>query len=324
MINWIEKIEELEPDFFDDMKECNHAWDEVTENPYHKEGSVWNHTLLVLQEADKFYPNDDIFRLGALLHDIAKPICMELIPDKKRRSFFNHESMGVFKAIGILKKLNIKGTDVVRVLEIIQRHADGYKLSNKNLQFRYNNETIEDVHKIRLCDTNGRICDDKPEVFDLELNEFQELPKYDRTITLLIGPPASGKSTYLENYHGLVLSRDNCIMDSVNTDNYSEAWNLVNQKEIDKLFQERLKNMLNSNKDFIVDMTNMTVKSRKKWFNLKSNVDAIVFITDYNVLQERNKNRLNKTLKPYIIDNMCKQFQLPYLGEGFRNIEYKF
>lgn len=331
MINWIEKIE---PNFFKELKNTSHNYKDHT-NPWHLEadGNVYGHTLMVYNEAIKQYPDDDILQLGALLHDIGKPICKEDIPEKNRSSFFSHENIGVFLAVDILKKLDLNENDVIRVLQIIQRHADSYKLSLKNLKKLYSNKTIQDTFKIRLCDTLGRISENGNEedlknledTKKVDFGSFEKPEQKNNTITLLIGPPASGKSTYLKNYNGIIISRDECLMSLSDKVDYSDAWKCSDQKEVDKLFEKRLRNVILARKDFIVDMTNINVKSRRKFIERlknKYNIEAKVFLNSLDTLLTRNSLRTNKTLNNSIIIGMCKRFQMPYEGEGFSDIEY--
>jgi len=337
MKNWINKIELIDKDFFSELGKTSHAYSKEKQNPYHLEhnGNILGHVMDVFTEACNRFPEDEILQLGALLHDIAKPACRELIEEKQRVSFYNHESLGVFYAIDILNKLNLKSEDKVRVLEIIQRHADSYNLSPKNLKRRYSKESFEDCLKIRECDMYGRVAlegnrkdvkaFEEAKVYDIK--DQKGLKEFSKTCTLLVGPPCSGKSTYLENTDKTIISRDNILMELAETDNYSVAWNEVNQDEINKKLQENINKALQEDKDVIFDMTNMTFKSRMQKierFKNKFNMDCVVFLTPFNELLKRNKLRTNKVLNEGVITNMCKSFQMPYDGEGFRSITYKF
>jgi len=336
IVNWIEKIEKIDPGFFTEMRNSSHAYSDEKQNPYHLEhnGNIYGHVLEVYTQAQERYPEDEILHLAALLHDIAKPMCRDIIEEKQRVSFYNHESMGVFLAVDILGELKLNSADKVRVLEIIQRHADSYKLSKRNLGKLYNNELFVDALKIRACDMYGRIAlegnskdaAELAEAIDYKFEEFPSLKEYKNTCTLMVGPPGSGKSTALKGVKD-VLSRDDCLMELATTSDYGKAWNEVDPTDVDKLFEFKLRSYLGRSADFYIDMTNMNVKSRRKFterFKNVFNLDCIVFLTPYKELLKRNAGREGKVLKEYIIENMCKRFQMPYEGEGFRNIEYVF
>lgn len=68
----------------------------VPQNPvYHGEGDVWNHTMLVLDEAAKLrhrVENPYWFMLGALTHDFGKAVCTEVV--KGAIHAYDHEKQG--------------------------------------------------------------------------------------------------------------------------------------------------------------------------------------------------------------------------------------
>jgi predicted kinase len=339
-MNWIEKIDELSTDYLQPLRDCTHAYSVDKPNPWHVEcdGNVFGHVMMVYDNAVKYYPDDEIIHLAALLHDIAKPFVKETDHESQKCKFYSHESIGVFLAIEILSKLGINETDTIRVLKLIQRHADCYKFSERNIRALYSQEDFDDVLKIRKCDMLGRESAASDDILRdvkthntslewvLESGAAATDINLDFTLcTLLIGPPASGKSTYISNLEKsvTVLSRDNCLMELATSKDYSEAWNEVDQKEVDKLFQQRLVAAIAAKEHFVVDMTNMTVKSRRKFTQDKRlSCNAVVFITPYHELITRNENRVGKTLKTFIIRDMCKRFQFPYELENFNDIKY--
>jgi len=318
---YYKKLEELGA--FEELKNSNHWLSPDKPNPWHLEckGNVFGHTEMVYKNAKKMYPDDKILHISALLHDIGKPICRDIKDDKVR--FFSHESMGVFIALEYLKKLDISKPDILRVLKLIQRHADPYKFSGKKIKALYEHDDFVDVMKIRKCDALGRISND-PSIEDFSIPDLvpHNISSNDKPIiTLLIGPPCSGKSTFSSN--DTVLSRDECVMKLATSDDYSKAWNEVNQKEVDELFQSKKKALYDEGNNFTIDMTNMKIKSRKRFLqNKKFNYHAVVFLTSYTELLKRNKERKNKCLQEYVIENMCKTFQFPFYKEGFSKISY--
>jgi len=160
----------------------------------------------------------------------------------------------------------------------------------------------------------------------------------DKTITLLVGVPASGKSTWLdENLKSeVVVSRDNTLMDYASTNNisgdYSEVWKQLtddDQKQIDKILQETFQKAVKERKDIIIDMTNVSRKSRRKWINTVPkdyNKKAVVFATEYDEIYARNEKRFQETGKnipDFVISNMMKGFMIPTFDE-FNEIDWVF
>lgn len=339
--DWIKQIEAIDFHYLEALKTCTHKYED-NPNPYHLEhdGNVWGHTLDVYEKSRELYPEDEILQLACLLHDISKPDCREENHETKRTSFHNHENFGVARAAYILNNLHIDYSDKIRVIHLIQRHGDTWKLDIKKLKQYYTRTDMEDLIKIRWCDTLGRIkADDDGKdveqikeleamigdgVFDIfkPTNDSEALP----TCTILIGLPLSGKSTYIkENNIENVLSRDDIIMQMGDSDNYSECWSSVDQKLVDQNFRLYRSQLIGCGCDFTVDMTNMNIKSRNKQIHdIKKthNLKAVVFLTCYDELLKRNKERKNKTLAPFIITGMVKRWQLPVAGEGFSDVKY--
>ena len=88
----------------------------------------------------------------------------------------------------------------------------------------------------------------------------------DPYVLLLVGLPLSGKTFYIKkNYPDTkVISRDDLVMEVYGSDNYSEAFKNVNQKEVDRLLDLRLKDANLNKENVIVDMTNLSPKRRKQ------------------------------------------------------------
>ena len=346
--HWIAEIERIDSNFFKDLKNCTHRYDPQginKPNKYHLEadGNVYGHTLMVYEKARELYPDDEILQLACLIHDIGKPGGRFENHEKESASFYNHESYGVFKAVGILNKLCLGVNDKVRVLELIQRHADSYKLNLKNLLKLYTKEKIQDIIKIRWCDTLGRIKleddgSDIEQIKDLESKVYLFKDSFeinaDRypTCTILVGPPCSGKTTNSEYMDELIVSRDNIVMQlgfkETKSLDYSKNFQVIDQDLVQKEFQKNLEMIMALGKDFILDLTNMTAKSRMKYMSQKDSkkykFNAVVYLNDLDVLLDRNSKREGKVLPEKVIIDMVSRFQMPYPGEGFNRIDYKF
>lgn len=83
---------------------------------FHPEGDVWTHTLLMLDQLKNPTPE---LALGALLHDVGKPVTFR-VADRIR--FDGHVEEGVRIASGILRRLRFPGDVSERVLALVANH----------------------------------------------------------------------------------------------------------------------------------------------------------------------------------------------------------
>lgn len=83
---------------------------------FHPEGDVWTHTLLMLDQLKNPTPE---LALGALLHDVGKPVTFR-VADRIR--FDGHVEEGVRIAAGILRRLRFSGEVTDRVLALVANH----------------------------------------------------------------------------------------------------------------------------------------------------------------------------------------------------------
>lgn len=144
-------------------------------------------------------------------------------------------------------------------------------------------------------------------------------------ITFLIGPPCSGKSTWIKNNDttSVVVSTDDLISWYASkvgkTYDHVFASGLFNS--FNKIFIQMIKDYSSENKDIIVDRTNLTTKGRAKILSLvPENYEkhAVVFNTPLKVLLERNKIRAQetgKTIPEFVIKNMSNSRQDPTTEE---------
>lgn len=170
-------------------------------------------------------------------------------------------------------------------------------------------------------------------MFDNIFNIFNYI-KTPYLITL-VGPPLCGKSTFIKYFKShciskdcedfYVISRDEILLEVAGTDNYTEAWNLVDQNLVNKKLKEKIDYLSNSNKNAIIDMTNMTSKGRKSNNDKFKNHYKVAVVLDFNKEQlikrndERNLNE-NKFIPLNVIDSMIDNYTDPTLLEGFNLI----
>ena len=319
-------------------------------------------------------------------------------PSGKKTHQRGHEGLSFYKAISVLNELQKEGVvsdyEKTEILTIISLHGTLFDSINENGEMIKPNkvfdkfrspETFVNLVSQVINDSTGRFFMSKDgrknnalrlgiEIFtELQYREYkQENPGYTNikdenpSITVLIGPPASGKSTWRnENITDeVVISRDDEMVKYAEDTNiigglldckacegsgeievtlgfetcdrchgvgaypignYSDIWRYLEEndlhKEVDKIVQEKFKDTIKNGKSIVIDQTNMSRKSRRKWF---SNVPkdytkkAVVFATDYDEIYRRNTKRKEETgkeIKPYIISNMMKQFIVPTFDE---------
>ena len=90
----------------------------VEQSPdFHPEGDVFIHTLLLL---DKLQKPTETLALGALLHDVAKPVCRA--QSEKRITFYGHCETGAEMAVEICQRLKRSRETWERVAYLVKNH----------------------------------------------------------------------------------------------------------------------------------------------------------------------------------------------------------
>lgn len=155
------------------------------------------------------------------------------------------------------------------------------------------------------------------------------------TCYIMVGVPGSGKSTFLTKGHPdahrdissfPVASSDNVIDEIANR--YGFTYDDVFQKLIgfaEMVFWDDIDIFLAQGVSFVIDRTNLTVKSRSKLINLlkeaKFNIIAVdVKKPDETEWRRRLASREGKTIPENVLYSMVKNYQEPTLSEGFHKI----
>lgn len=87
------------------------------EQNVHHDYTVWEHNLLATENT----PPVLHLRLAALFHDIAKPRCLSVDGDGKRR-FFHHEHVGAQMTATVMKRLKFDRRTIGRVVHLVRHH----------------------------------------------------------------------------------------------------------------------------------------------------------------------------------------------------------
>ena len=150
-------------------------------------------------------------------------------------------------------------------------------------------------------------------------------------VILLVGPPLSGKDTYLrsQDYSDFtIISRDDILMSLHDTNDYSEAFHKVDQKEVDRLLIQKIQDCIDNKKNVIINMTNLSKKGRNRHLSKFPNSDyekiAVVFpkldIDEYINRNLKRKNEENKFIPLNVIESMISNWEDVTSDEGFDQI----
>jgi putative nucleotidyltransferase with HDIG domain len=135
---------------------------------HHPEGNVWNHTLLVVDEAAKRKSesvDEAVFMWAALLHDIGKP---DTTRERGGRfTAYGHDELGSRLAGEFLREFGCDEFFIRKVVGLIRWHMQ-ILFVVKEMPFADINamkrETdVEEVALLGLCDRLGRIGADRAE-----------------------------------------------------------------------------------------------------------------------------------------------------------------
>lgn len=155
-----------------------------------------------------------------------------------------------------------------------------------------------------------------------------------KNIYILVGPPASGKTTWIQKaFQGEVftVSTDDIIQEIADDDDltYDEAFAKY-IKAAEQIMWEDFDHFVAGEYDpIVVDRTNMSVKSRRRFFERLRNfhkgheykLHAVVFPKPED---EEYKVRLNsrpgKTIPEAVVNSMLASFQMPTKEEGFDTV----
>lgn len=148
-------------------------------------------------------------------------------------------------------------------------------------------------------------------------------------IIVLIGPPGSGKSTWIKEYlakavrPAVVLSSDDQI-DAMAAElgiTYSQMMPKIDMKALEQNMHADLRRAVAEGADIIVDRTNLKVKSRRKWMSQVPSHYVRVAV-NFNVSRQELNRRIadraaktGKNIPADVVSDMIKTFEGPSLME---------
>jgi predicted kinase len=146
----------------------------------------------------------------------------------------------------------------------------------------------------------------------------------------LIGVPAAGKSTWIQNQDWMlgltIVSTDTFVEDHARAQGktYSEVFKDYMPTAVDLMAAEVVA-AREVGRDILWDQTSTTVKSRARKFNMLPDYwhIAVVFRTPkLDVLKERLASRPGKEIPWEVVQGMIDNWEEPTNEEGFKEIWY--
>lgn len=296
-------------------------------NPYHAEGSVWTHTMMVLSQS-----KTELGAICGLLHDIGKPSVRTYMKNKAR--FFGHESQAFFMLDDILNTVDSSVLPLSRgdrnlIKTCVALHGSFHGISQEEFEDKikgFDLSTKLILVELLEADHNGRFKKDQKDFslyppLKISHSEAKDKPE----IIMLIGLPGSGKSSYIKNnYSSLeILSSDDLIESLGEGVNYKEKWQYFasskeNNKILEQAFNEKCQQLVKAKESFVVDMTNLTKRGRKRFTSLKNqgfHLKAVLMGTSLNESIARNNKRVGKDIKSEVIYGMASKLTFPLFDE---------
>lgn len=149
---------------------------ETPQSPiYHPEGSVWEHTMMVVNEAAKRKKQSEdprAFMWAALLHDIGKPPTTKL--RKGRITSYDHDKVGRKIAVEFLKNFRCSDDFIRKVSSLVRWHMHTLfivkKLPFADIKSMLSEVNADEIALFSTCDRLGRGNMTKEKVQEVEKN----------------------------------------------------------------------------------------------------------------------------------------------------------
>ena len=134
----------------------------VPQSPqHHPEGNVWNHTMLVLDNAAErkhLSKNPKVFMWSALLHDLGKAPTTQV--RKGKITAYDHDKWGEKLSIKFLKELINDDTFIDQVSKMVRWHMQilfvAKGLPFADIQRMTAEVSVDEIALLGLCDRLGR------------------------------------------------------------------------------------------------------------------------------------------------------------------------
>lgn len=167
-LNWLSNLENFKQWPFSMLERLKNT---EQSKIHHPEGNVWNHTMLVLDEAAVMRENSSnpkAFMWAALLHDIGKPDTTRIKGEKI--TSYNHDSVGADLAKEFLETVTSEQDFIEKVCLLVKYHMHMLYIL-KDLPFSdkkglISSVDINDIALLGYCDRLGRKAVNRNEVME--------------------------------------------------------------------------------------------------------------------------------------------------------------
>lgn len=167
-LNWLSNLESFKQWPFSMLGRLK---DTEQSKIHHPEGNVWNHTMLVLDEAAAVREKSSdpkAFMWAALLHDIGKPDTTRIKGEKI--TAYNHDSVGAGLAKEFLESVTSEQDFIVKVCMLVKYHMHMLYIL-KDLPFSdkkglISSVDMNDIALLGYCDRLGRKDADRNKVME--------------------------------------------------------------------------------------------------------------------------------------------------------------
>lgn len=154
----------------------------------------------------------------------------------------------------------------------------------------------------------------------------QTIHNYKNCIIMMVGLSGSGKST-LANRAALEFDAHIISSDAIRAEVFGDENDQLHNKEVFDILHERVHESLKHGNSVIYDATNLNAKRRIAFLNQLKQYKELqkiccVVATPYEVCVKNDSKRNRKVGKAVILKQM-KQFQMPFLNEGWDRINVK-
>jgi predicted kinase len=347
--HWVQWLMQSHPNLVVAMQQSNHHYSPEHLNPWHLEGDVWTHSLLVLQAYAHSDQPDVCVGLTALLHDIGKPQAARVLRERQRVVFQGHESLSAWMAWGLLhdEALSLSMPERLRIFSLIALHGclyTGWFAEDETLKRQQLTSAFSGMGQVFWQQLLRQIGNDMQGQVTLNSNHKSQLIALDDLIqdaskpvaqgqgvpiVFLIAPPGAGKSSLRKRYQGFtVISRDDVLLQVTKTDNYRQAWQIHDEQQLASLVDSTLnaafRHAVQQQEPILMDLTNLTRKARRRWLSQLSadyEPQARMVMASDTTLWQRNQQRADKAIPDAVLKQMLLSFEHPLCDE-FADIAY--
>ncbi|MDK2822029.1 MAG: hypothetical protein PWP31_1994 [Clostridia bacterium] len=137
-----------------------------------------------------------------------------------------------------------------------------------------------------------------------------------KKLTILVGPPGAGKSTWRQKFKGKIISTDDIRREIFGVQFYPKL-----EPAVWRIAFQRLRNSLKEDKEVCFDATNTTRARRRPLIKMgkeaNASIEAVVFLIDLETLLERNAKRPpGKKVPKEVVKKKYEELEMPAYEEG--------